>query len=66
MLAPAVISYQCDVAPHLCRAEALRAQRLERWSRLHKHDGRGRAWRMAISSVLIFWALVGYGIYALL
>ncbi|HWC63640.1 MAG TPA: hypothetical protein VG501_08460 [Rhizomicrobium sp.] len=59
------ITYALDVAPHLFRAKALRARRLERWRRLHKHDGRAAAWRLAIAGVSIFWALAAYGICAL-
>ena len=59
------MTYEFDIAPHLYRARALRARRLNRWQRLHKHDGRAFAWRIAVSGVVIFWASVGFGIYAL-
>jgi len=40
------------VRPHLRRAQALRARRMELWSRLHEHDGRDAFWRIVIPSVL--------------
>jgi hypothetical protein len=60
------MTYEFDVAPHLYRAKALRTRRLERWHHLHKHDGRGPAWRFAIMGLLVFWAVVAGGIYLLL
>jgi hypothetical protein len=39
---------------------AIRAQRLERWHRLHDHDGRAIFWLVAIPALALFWAGIGY------
>ena len=52
--------YEFDVAPHQRRLMAIRVQRLERWHRLHDHDGRAIFWLVAIPALALFWAGVGY------
>jgi hypothetical protein len=59
------LTYEFDVAPHLRRALAIRAQRNERWYRLHQHDGRSVFWLAAIPGCIMFWALAVYCIQAL-
>lgn len=59
------ITYEFDVAPHLFRARMYRCKRKERYAQLHAHDGRGVFWRITIPSLLLFWALVAYGISSL-
>lgn len=60
------ITYEFDVAPHLRRALWFRARRIKRWNQLHKHDGRAAFWRIALPACLLFWGLVGFGLYAIL
>jgi hypothetical protein len=57
------ITYEFDIAPHLRRALGFRARRIERWRRLHRHDGRAIFWRIALPACFLFWGLVGYGLY---
>lgn len=54
--------HEFDVAPHQKRLMAIRAQRWERWHRLHDHDGRAAFWIVAAIVLALFWSAVGYGI----
>ncbi len=57
------ITYEFDVRPHLKRGMRYRQLR-QRWYVLHRHDGRGTFWRLAVPGVLVFWGLIAYGIYS--
>ena len=59
------ITYEFDVAPHLSRARVFRWMRKERYAQIHAHDGSGLFWRTLVPALLLFWSLVGYGIYSL-
>lgn len=54
--------YQLDIAPHQKRLMAIRSKRLERWHRLHAHDGRATFWLTIIPALVLFWAAIGYAI----
>ncbi len=57
------LTYSRDVAPHLRRALAIRARRDTRYIALHRHDGRAISWLVATPSLLLFWALITYGVH---
>jgi hypothetical protein len=58
----ATITYEAEAERHLQRGMMYRHRRMQRWQPLHEHDGCATFWRIAIPSLLIFWALVAYGI----
>jgi hypothetical protein len=60
-----MITFTDDVAPHLERALAYRAQRLHRIYDLHKHDGRPKTWWLILSGLALFWATLAWGISAI-
>jgi hypothetical protein len=62
--AVATIAYEAEVGPHAKRNVMQRRLRMQRLQALHEHYGRAIFWRIIIPSLLLFWALVAYGIYS--